>query len=170
MPTTHAVNGGCVLPTATQSKNQTISEPHGRSFNAKDEFLSPMENTQSGARKERGAANTYKLSLDVEVWPVDQARPVKPAVYRAANISLQEFQFISADSFDIHRKFSFAVLFPKASTGKAMSLIVGTARIVRRTRVCTLDNQCFVLEARIEQIRSMWNNEEKPVPIRKKAS
>lgn len=129
-----------------------------------------MKNTQVKVQKERGAANPYKLSLDVEVWPADQARPVKPAVYRAANISLQEFQFISADSFDIHHRFSFAVMFPKTSTGRTLSLMAGAARIVHRTPVCTLDNQCFVLEARIEQILSMWNNEEKPAPTRKKAS
>jgi len=129
-----------------------------------------MKSTQAEVQKGRGSANPYKLSLDVEVWPINQPRPVKPAVYRAANISLQEFQFISADFFDIHHRFGFAVMFPKTSTGRTLSLMAGTARIVRRTRVCALDSECFVLEARIEQIRSMWNHEEKPAPTRKRAS
>jgi hypothetical protein len=126
-----------------------------------------MENKQAAVRKARGTVEAYNPSLEVEVWPVDQPRPAAPVVYKAANISLQEFQFISMNPLDAHYRFNFAILFPRASTGKNMSLIVGAARVVGRTQVSTLGADCFVLEARIEEIRSMWDGEEKSPPTRK---
>lgn len=128
-----------------------------------------MENKQSAVRRARGAEEAYNLALEVEVWPVDQLRPAAPAVYRTANISLQEFQFISPSPLDLHHGFNFAVMFPRPSKGERTSLMVGAARIIRRTQVSTLGADCFVLEAKIEEIRSMWNGEEKPPATHKKA-
>jgi hypothetical protein len=128
-----------------------------------------MEHKQAAVRKARGAAEAYKLSLELEIWPVDHPRPSVPTLCRAANISMQEFQFISPNPFDIHHRFNFAVMFPRPAKGERKSLFAGTARIFRRTQVSTLAAECYVLEAKIEQIQSMWNGEEKSPPNRKKA-
>lgn len=129
-----------------------------------------MQDKPTQAAKTRGAEQAYSLSLEVEIWAVDQPRPSSPTVYRAANISMQEFQFISANPFDVHHRFNFAVLFPKPSKGQSISLLVGAARVVRRTRVSTLGGECFVVDAKIEQICSMWDGEEKSRQTRRRAS
>lgn len=61
-------------------------------------------------------------------------------------------------------------MFPRPAQGERKSLFVGTLRICRRTQVATLGAECYVLEAKVEQIRSMWNGEEKSTSTRKKAS
>lgn len=131
-----------------------------------------MEDKQPLDRRERGAAEPYgyNVSLEVEVWWADSPRPATPELYTATQVSLQELRLVSLKPVDVGYRFSFVVLFPKRSTGENVALINGIARIFRRTQVSALGAECYVLEARIERILSMWEGEEKPSPTHKKPS
>lgn len=131
-----------------------------------------MVDKQDAVRKTRGATEpyAYTVSFEVEVWPVGSPRPAAPELYTATQVSLQELRIVSLKPLEVSLRFNFAVLFPKRSTGENVPLIIGVARIARRTQVSTLGAECFLLEARIEQILSMWDGEERPSSASKKPS
>ncbi len=119
-----------------------------------------MKNQLKAVGKGERQAQVYIVSLDVEVWPAGEERPREPLVYRATKISLQGFYLRCDDPIDLPHRFNFAVLFPKRSTNEKLQLINGRARIVRREQHFAEDAETFGVEAKIEEIHSMWEGEE----------